>query len=233
MILHYLNELRRELGGVVQSVVTICGSLAETGQSVRLVSQLPRDYPENWNNGGQVPHVDQIARPGLLGKFDRASRDKFQQWIQQSDLVHLHTPWDTANIPIAKLARKQNKPIVLSLHGMLDQWSLQQKAFKKKLFLKLVGRRFLRSLDYLHCTAQSEKEQALDVLGKDIADKIVVIPLIVDLEKIDQSSASENKFNGDRAARLLFLGRVHPQKGVHLLVEAAGLVDQQNTRSRS
>lgn len=227
MILHYLNELRRELGGVVQSVVTICDSLSESGQSVRLVSQLPRDVPEKWAGLAGAPIVESINRPGILGKLDNESREKFRQWIAQCDIVHLHTPWDMANMGIAKLAREQNKSVLLSLHGMLDQWSLEQKAFKKSMFLKLIGRRFLRSVDYLHCTAQSEKEQALQVLGDDLKERIFVVPLIVDLEQAEQQDVSGTaEHDTENPAILLFLGRVHPQKGVHLLVEAARFIDQ-------
>jgi glycosyltransferase involved in cell wall biosynthesis len=224
MILHYLNDLRRELGGVVQSVLTICDALAASGNTVCLCSQNPRDYPSVWDETADSPKVEPIAKAGMFGQFDRATTGKLHDLIAQADVVHLHTPWDLANMAIARIAKQQQKPILLSLHGMLDHWSLQQKALKKKIFLQLTGKRFLRSIDRLHCTAQSEKDQALEVLGNQMANRFEVIPLIVDL-----ATGSDDPGNNphDQAATkdekpiLLFLGRVHPQKGVDLLIEAA------------
>ena len=49
---------------------------------------------------------------------------------------------------------------MLSVHGMLDDWSMAQRRLKKRLFLALAGNRLLRGAAAVHCTAQAELEQA-------------------------------------------------------------------------
>ncbi len=114
-------------------------------------------------------------------------------------------------------------PYVLSVHGMLDDWSMSQKWLKKQIYLALVGNRLLRGAARIHCTADAELEQASRRFP---ADRGVVLPLIMDFTaftNLPGPALSRSKFAGfdGHRPRLLFLSRVHPKKGVELLILAA------------
>jgi glycosyltransferase involved in cell wall biosynthesis len=95
---------------------------------------------------------------------------------------------------------------------MLEPWSLQQKRLKKRMARWLYQDDDLKNAAALHATAESEAGQ-FRRLG--FANKVIVSPNGVNLPENFNSAghAGEDK-------RILFVGRMHPKKGVLELVEA-------------
>jgi glycosyltransferase involved in cell wall biosynthesis len=105
---------------------------------------------------------------------------------------------------------------------MLDDWCMAQRGLKKRLFMKLAGRRYLHSAACVHTTAEGEREQATKWIPK---AKITVLPLLVDLAEYDTlpgpgpALAAFSQLATD-APKALFLSRLHPKKGVEALLRA-------------
>jgi glycosyltransferase involved in cell wall biosynthesis len=139
------------------------------------------------------------------------------------DVAHLHAPWVTANVQVAGIARRLGRPYVLTAHGMLDEWSMGQKRLKKRIYLAVAGNRLLAGAARVHCTAEAELDQARRWMPRANG---VVLPLVVDLAEYADPPGAEMaraKFPalGGEGWKLLFLSRVHPKKGVDLLIKAA------------
>lgn len=218
-ILHCLEAVRFEEGGVVRSVVDLCKVLAEQGADVTLATWDTQDVPPDWGAGGATPRViDALGDPAA-----------FRAALDATDVAHLHTPWAVRNLGIARRLRSRGIPYVISSHGMLDDWSMAQRPLKKRVYLRVAGRRMLQRAYRVHCTAEGERREASRWFPHGTP---VVLPLIVDLP-------SPDRLPGPGAARaafppleqplpaVLYLGRLHPQKGVDRLVRAAGLARQQ------
>ena len=60
----------------------------------------------------------------------------------------------------AKAAFALRKPYIVSVHGMLDDWSMEQKGLKKRIYLWLAGRKLLEQAYRVHTTAEGEAQQA-------------------------------------------------------------------------
>jgi glycosyltransferase involved in cell wall biosynthesis len=105
---------------------------------------------------------------------------------------------------------------------MLDDWSMAHRPAKKKLYLKLFGRRFLRHAAAVHLTAQAEYDQA----SKWFTNRHhTVLPYLFDLAPyahLPGPDLAHQAFPSLSASEpnVLFLSRVHPKKGPELLIRS-------------
>jgi glycosyltransferase involved in cell wall biosynthesis len=222
---HYLSRIRLETGGVVRSVLDFCQVFAALGNPTTLVTGDATDVPAEWasSTGQGIPRLIAINPPrGKFALLHRSDKARLREALADAQVLHLHTPWEPSNLQAAALARQAGVPFVLSAHGMLDDWSMAQKAFKKRAYLKLAGSKLLRRAARVHFTAQAELNQARKWLA---SDNGVVLPLVMDLspfENLPGPDLARQRFAPLRQAdtKLLFLSRVHPKKGVDLLIQA-------------
>lgn len=128
-------------------------------------------------------------------------------------LYHGQTIWDLPMHQMAKMARKLNVPYIITPRGMLEPWSLQQRKFKKMLALRLYQFKDLQRAACLHATAPMEAE-SIRALG--LKNPIAVIPNGVHLEDFKLKDFNKVKTSN----KILFLSRIHPKKGIELLIEA-------------
>lgn len=128
-----------------------------------------------------------------------------------ADLVHLHGLWMYPSLAVLRWSRAFSRPRIISPHGMLDPWALAQSPWKKKLALSVFERQNLEGAACLHALNSAEAE-ALRAFG--LRNPIAVIPNGVDLP-------AEPKPWDERSRKvLLFLGRIHPKKGIYQLQTA-------------
>ncbi len=224
---HYLSQIRLEAGGVVRAALDFCGVFAAMGNPTTLVTGDATDVPSQWlkATGEGTPRVVVIDPPaGRFSRLGQSGKAQFRQALQDAQVLHLHSPWDPSNLQAAALAREAKIPYVLSAHGMLDDWSMAQKRTKKRAYLTVAGNRLLGHAARVHCTAQAELDQARKWLPKDNG---AVLPLVMDLspfEKLPGAELARQRFPALQTSdtKLLFLSRVHPKKGVDLLIRAVG-----------
>ena len=227
-IVHYYVGMRFESGGTVRAVLDLCGALAASGHDVTLMTLDAADVPGQWRDGGAgFPQVQTLCRRiGRLPCLSGKATTRAGEWIGQADVLHLHGPWDPVGLQLSRIARRAGVAYVVSLHGMLDDWSMKQKSLKKRLYLAIKGRRFLEQAAAVHCTAQAEREQSKKWYPN---GRPVVLPLIFDLEAYVDLPGPElarqafaSVIPSPDQPILLFLSRLHPKKQVDLLIEAAG-----------
>jgi glycosyltransferase involved in cell wall biosynthesis len=223
---HFIREIRAEQGGVVQAVVDLCDALAAAGLAVTVLTCDATDAPQQWREQRPGrPKVVPVGHASLRGRLlSRNGLTTCDQVIRQADLVHLHTPWEPSNLQLARLLRARMTPYVVTIHGMLDNWCMAQKSIKKRAFLAMGGKRFLESANCIHCTAAAERTQALRWIPT-AADRCAVVPLVVDLSAFAEplppaADAAPVPKSPPEPSTILFLSRLHPKKGVELLLSA-------------
>ena len=126
----------------------------------------------------------------------------------QIDLVHIHGIWNPFLSCVASVSRSLRIPYVVATRGMLEPWSLKQKAFKKKLAWLAYQKRDLLKAHGVHVTAESERRSLRD-LG---LENEFVVPNGVDLPILKPVVR--------RKKVVLFLSRIHPKKGLDILLDA-------------
>lgn len=224
-IVHFLTRVRTEDGGVARATLDLCGALASAGHDVTLVTFEARDVPDAWKNGEPgCPRVEELPPiNGPIKLFSRWARRRLEMILSRADVAHIQELWLPPAAQVAQVARRVGTPYILSVHGMLDDWAMAQKSFKKQAYLKLVGNRMIRGARVVHCAAAGEARQAQRWLPQQLAD---IVPLLLDIEPyriLPSRGTSRAGLPGDAGApTVAFLGRVHPQKGIDRLIEAAG-----------
>lgn len=140
----------------------------------------------------------------LAFSFDIADKLKHIQ----PDIVHVHSLWLYASFVNKNYYKKTNTPYMISPHGMLDIWQLNNSGLKKKIALKLYESEHIRNAHCIHALCKSEYDSIRDVK---INNPVAIIPNGVHLPDLT------NKKTGTK--RLLFLSRIHKKKGIEVLLE--------------
>ena len=223
-ILHYVPTTRFSVGGTVRAAMDICSVLARRGHHVTWLTADATDVPDDWNEETEnTPFAVETAPLRRLGRLDRASLETAAGLVAQADVVHIHALWCLSNPQLAALCHRCQTPTVLSIHGMLDDWSMAVRGTKKKLFLRTVIRPMIARARATLATAEEERRQATKWLPQDP----VVIPLVMDMAPYDRLPGPElarEQFGESDRPKVLFLSRVHEKKSIETLIEAAAIL---------
>jgi glycosyltransferase involved in cell wall biosynthesis len=135
-----------------------------------------------------------------------------RKWLLESehDLLHLHNLWMYTSVLALEWHSRKQKPFLVSPHGMLEPWALKNSGWKKRIVELLYESRMLRSAAVIH--AFHEKD-VRDCRAYGLVNPIAIIPNGVSLPDRDVHQTP-------RLRKLIFLGRIHPKKGLNELVEA-------------
>ena len=144
------------------------------------------------------------------------------------DLIHIHEIWHFPAYAAICAARRYDIPYMFTLHGELSDWGLRQKALKKRAYRFFVLDRMLREAGALHAITRAEKEQVRK-LG--FETPVAVIPNGIERSRFEALPSSQRlmqRFPDLKGKRvILFLGRLHPKKGLDILAHSfAGVAGQ-------
>jgi glycosyltransferase involved in cell wall biosynthesis len=234
-ILHVNRFLDPATGGPPVIASRMCAGLARRGHSVHLAAyEIPSrasavDAMLRGAPGIEQVQIHRIAVPGRLESlFPAAARNALDAVVRDVEIIHLHGVWDNILRATADLATRHRKPYVVTLHGMLDPWSLSQKRLKKQLALSVLGyRAHLNRAAVLHC-GNTDEVRLIEPLG--LTPRRVIIGNGFFEEEIrppEQPGAFRRKIGiADDVPLALFLSRIHLKKGLDYLVDAVALLRQ-------
>lgn len=174
--------------------------------------------------------VDGFLRAHIAGPYHRASCQPWQiptlaKALAGVEAVHLHGLWPPLVNAAAQICAARRQPYVLAPHGMLSPSNFGQKGLKKRAAMRALGyRRVIQRAGVLHALNPLEAE-AIRAWG--LARRVQVLPNGVLPEQFDELPAPGRfRFFHREVGEdpfILFLGRLHPQKGLDLLAEAFAL----------
>lgn len=145
-------------------------------------------------------------------------RRQLPEIVEAADLVHTHSQW---TFPVwwgCRTALAAGKPLMMSPQGCLDPRRLVHSAWKKRL-AGLFDRGFLRRATVIHATSSAEQGWIQRYVGG--SPHVAVIPNGVDMPPPHPLTKPAGR---PRTRTVLSLGRLHPLKGLDLLVDAWRMV---------
>ena len=214
-------SFRAEYGGPAESVPQLAYALAALGIDVSL-----------WAPDGSATS----AEAALCGDRVKLLSGRLSQVIYSSgsmDIIHDNGIWLPHNHAIARAARKLNIPRIVAPRGMLEPWSLSHRSIRKRIAWSLYQQADLKSAAILHCTAASE---ARSIAALKLNVECVIVPngVAVPVESgVSAASSLEQSkkltvHGKERIRRMVYLSRLHPKKGILMLLEAWAIASLQN-----
>ncbi len=210
-------SISRRAGGLRDCVLNLARSLEEK-HDVRVDVLSVEDEFAAADRPLWDPLSLHLARP-RLATFRYAPELSHNLSAPNLDLVHTHGLWTYLSIATLRWSQKRMKPYVVSPHGMLDPWALRNSRWKKRIASFLFERRHLKGAACLHAINRPE---AVAMRNFGLKNPICVIPNGVEIPDSTtklQPPEWGNEFESDRKV-LLYLGRLHPKKGLPTLLRS-------------
>lgn len=134
------------------------------------------------------------------------------------DLLHVHGLWMYPSVASLSWARATSRPYIVTPHGMLDSWAVRHSGWRKRAALLAYEARHLRGATCLHALCDAEAK-AIRAFG--LRNAICIIPNGVNRpEPFQVGIPSWHGRLPEKAKILLYLGRLHPKKGLIDLLQA-------------
>lgn len=156
--------------------------------------------------------------------YSRRMRRELPALVKSFDLVHIHCQW---TFPVwfgAWSAARAGVKYVMMPHGSFDPVRLAHSAWKKRL-VSAFDHWAVRHAELVIATSEKEKKWILSWESK--VKRVLELPLGVEISEF--ASLRVNEFANPRKSghteirTLLYLGRIHPLKGLDLLLDALSL----------
>jgi len=234
-ILHVAISLTPESGGPTTAVTGLTEALAKQGLDISLFAPTQRKDAKKVipPKGVSLSLFEQgvLARrwPGYsLGITKALTRE-----INDFDLIHIHELWGYPHFAAYHTAKNHGKPYIVSVHGGLHPWAINHKALKKAVYSALVQRRILRRAAALHALSH---EEAKHIKAFGIENRTAIIPNAIDLKEYRSIPTRRDleqlypQIAGKQV--VLFLGRIHPIKGLDVLANAFGQIARHRNELR-
>lgn len=209
-IIHYIPSIDRTSGGTTSYMQLLANELGKQVE-LHIISHVSENPVEISNT--KIHFISS----SILGNM----KQEWQNCLQKinPDIVHVNCCWMPQCALTQKWAQQLGYKVVLTPHGMLEPWIIKRNYWTRKLpALLLYQKKAVVKADYLHATAQSEKDNLLK-LGYN--KQIEIIANGIEVEKIAM------KLSWSRKKEILFLSRVHIKKGINFLIEAVATLQNE------
>ncbi|MCR5827267.1 MAG: glycosyltransferase [Bacteroidales bacterium] len=204
-VLSFVTSLELSHGGPSRSVPLQAKGLAEAGVDITLMTLSSEDMNILALEGTAVKL--KVLSPSF-------SKKEIAKYLadERFDLIQIQSMWDLPYHKVMVEARRRGIPYIVTPRGMLEPWSLSQKAWKKKLAWWLYQRNDVQKSACIFTTARME---AGHVGNLGITTRKAVIPNGI------ETDAYSCKASVDIVKKqVLFLSRVHIKKGIEILFDA-------------
>ena len=209
-VLHVIGGLSDRSGGPTTALSGLACGQARAGAHVQVAVGQRSEEP--------FSRAAEFQAAGI--RIDVASRGSISDAVRNSDIVHLHGVWEPILHAAADAARAAGIPYLFRSCGMLDEWALSRKWLKKRLFLAFRLRRLLDGAAAIHCTSAAEATSTAQLRLK---PPLVVAPngiILDEFRVLPEAGGFRNRHHVGNHPLVVFLGRVHPGKGVEYLLPA-------------
>ena len=237
---HLTGSVSRKAGGLFDAVSRLAQSQHKQGMEVKVFGLWDESADADLAAWDPVPVAAfKPSWPRLIGHSPKILEELN---AFAPDISHTHGLWLYSGIAARNYSREKKRPYLISPHGMLDPWAMKNSRWKKQIAWWLFEQENLRGARCLRALCASEA-QSIRQLG--LKNDLAVIPNGIDLT--GAGSGERGAGSGEPDVRpqsnplwrevvepgrkvLLYLGRIHPKKGLVNLLRA--FAEKQKAESR-
>lgn len=226
-VLHIAASLSSKWGGPTRVIIGLTEALSKKGVKVSIFAPMAKnekrflDKPKGVNI--------RLFRKSFPSKFWTSYSPSLANTLREVvfgyDLLHIHEIWHHPHFAAYRAAKSAKKHFMVTIHGELEPWCLHHKAFKKKIYSALIQERILEEASALHAINEEEVKHISTFVHN---ENVVLVPNAVnaqEYENLPPGEWIEDRYPKLRDKRvILFLGRIHPQKGLDILARAFNVV---------
>lgn len=208
-------------GGIVESVWQSARSLARAGVQVRLLTtdgdgmggtMAPSEYA-TFQSAEKLEVT--FCRRLAYKSASLAMLARLPVLVREADVVELHGIYSFPVIPALLTARILGRPLVWSLHGMLQRWEGIRRPHLKAAW-ESICTMAAPPRTVLRVTSEQEARESAGRMG---VRRTEIIPNGVSIPKCVEHCPRVDSL------RMVFLGRLDPKKGIENLLEACRLLN--------
>lgn len=210
-ILTLITSIDKTKGGPSRSVPVFVRGLAQEGVDITLMTI------ESDNMNLHILDGTTAKIHLLPPNYKRRDLEKFIL-REKFDIIHGQGIWELLFHWMRVIADKHRIPYILTPRGTLEPWSLQQKKWKKQIARWLYQDKDLKRSVCIYATAETELSN-IRKLG--FKNPLCVIPNGIETDNYPcRTNPSVVK------KQILFLSRLHPKKGIEVLIDAFARLQQ-------
>jgi glycosyltransferase involved in cell wall biosynthesis len=209
-LVHVIPSIAEESSGPSYSVRRLCEALACGGNAVTLAAIEASPV-------AGTPDFVRTFPPGH-GPARLGSSPAMKRWLREAarsgaiSLLHGHSLWMMPNVYPGWVAKECRIPLVVSPRGTMSNYAMRSGSVVKRVFWPLLQKPALEPVACFHATAEAEYE---DIRRMGFRQPVIVLPNGIDLAPPDPPPPRDSP-----RRRVLFLGRIHPIKGLDMLLPA-------------
>lgn len=203
-ILHIIPRITTEASGPSYTVPALASAQSSLGADVHVscqVCRLPRKAGVAYHEHGQLPVFTRLG-------ISPAELYYFFANFRHFDIIHVHSLWALSNLLPGYSPIPESSRIVVSPRGTLSHWSLSHHAYRKRLLYPFQYPLLARTSLFI-ATAESEVQ---DIRNLGFTTPATAIPNGIHIPNLHPRPSQPS------LRRLLFLSRIHPKKGLELLL---------------
>ncbi len=223
-VCHLIPYIGIAQGGPVMSLATLAPVLQKAHCQITVGSI------EKPNDGKTITlnDIELIKCERSFGGIYRWSPSLAEKLFPRDfDLVHSHGLWTYTSFLAGHLASKKHIPHILAPCGMLNPKALKRSNWKKLICRGMFQEHVLKNTACLHAKSEAEYN---DFRRFGLKNPVAVIPNPIEMPSIHEPLKTEifrqrHGISGEKKT-ILYLGRLHPVKGLERLSQAWGTLNQ-------